>query len=264
MRRFHLFELEDKSWLPKQIRDAGTDLVHFMWQIGNAHKPIVPRLREVLVKTGAQEIIDLGSGGGGPVVAIYEELVRSGCAVRVTLTDKFPNIPAFKYARERSNGGVDFLEEPVDATAVPPHLSGLMTMFASLHHFRPEMVRGILRDAVEQGRSIAVFDLSARRPPPLSMMLLANPIGVLLVTPLLWPFRWSRLFWTYVIPVVPLYVAWDAFVSGLRLYSIQELQELVEGLQADNYTWEIERERFGGSITCLIGCPLEALTERSV
>jgi hypothetical protein len=264
MRRFHLFELEDQSWFPKSIRDAGTDMLRFMWQVGNGYKPMASRLMETLVKTGANEIIDLGSGGGGPAVAIYEELVRSGCAVRITLTDKFPNLPAFNRARERFNGGVDFLEEPIDATAVPPNLSGLRTMFAALHHFRPEMVRRILQDTVDQGRSIAVFDLSARRPPPLSFMLLGNPLGVLLVTPLIRPFRWSRLFWTYVIPAVPLCLPWDAFISGLRLYSIQELQELVAELKADDYAWEIGREGFGGSITYLIGYPLEALTERSV
>ena len=255
MRRIRLFEWEDLDWFPKPIRDAGGDIVHFMWESGKAHKPIVSRLKDALAKTGSQEILDLGSGGGGPVVAIYKELVKSGLAIRVTLTDKFPNLSAFKYASERTNGGVDFLEEPVDATAVPPHLSGFRTMFLTLHHFRPEMVRRILQDAVDRGYPIGIFDLSARTPPPLPMMFLGNPLGVLLATPFVRPFRWSRLFWTYLIPIVPIFVGWDAFVSGLRLYSVRELQEIVDGLDTNDYVWEIGREPFQRSITYLIGYP---------
>ena len=254
MRRIHLFEFEDLAWFPKAIRDAGTDLLRFNWELG-VYKPIVPRLRDALVKTGSQEILDLGSGGAGPAVAIYKELVKAGCTVRLALTDKFPNLAAFKYARDRSHDGVDFMEEPVDATAIPSHLTGFRTLFATAHHFRPDMVRRILQDAVDQGRPIGIFDLSARTPPPLPMMLLGNPLGVLLATPFVRPFRWSRLFWTYVVPAVPIFVSWDALVSALRLYSVRELQEIVDGLPSNDYVWEIGREPFPYCITYLIGYP---------
>jgi hypothetical protein len=50
---------------------------------------------------------------------------------------------------------------------------------------------------------------------------------------------WRRLFWTYVAPIVPLLVPWDGLVSGLRLYSLNELREIVEGLPSNDYRWEI-------------------------
>ena len=99
-----------------------------------------------------------------------------------------PNLPAFEYVRKRSSGKVDFLEEPVDATAVPEHLPGFRTLFASLHHFRPGVARRILQDAVDRRQPIGVFDFSARRPPPLSIMLLANPLTLLMLTPFIRPF----------------------------------------------------------------------------
>ncbi len=220
-----------------------------------AYKPIVPRLRDALAKTGSSEVLDLGSGGGGPVVAIYEELVKSGIRVRMTLSDKFPNLAAFNYARGRTDGGVDYVEEPVDATAVPSHLAGFRTMFASLHHFRPELVRRILQDAVDQHCPIGVFDMTAMTPPPKSFLLLGNPLSHLLVAPFVRPFHWSQLLWTYLIPMVPLFVAWDGLVSGLRLYSLRELREIVASLPANDYVWEMGSERFPRSITYLIGYP---------
>lgn len=254
MGRVRLFEFEDLAWFPKSIRDAGTDYLRFMWEAG-AYKPIVPKLRAALLKTSSEQILDLGSGGGGPVAAIYKELVKTGCAVRITLSDKFPNLAAFKYAQDRTDGGVDHVDEPVDATAVPAHLNGFRTLFASLHHFPPGVVQCILEDAVAHRRPIGVFDITARTPPPVSMLLLGNPLAQLLARPLVRPFRWSSLFWTYVIPIVPFFFTWDALVSGLRLYSVGQLQEIIQSLPPNDYVWKIGAERFPRSITYLIGYP---------
>jgi len=256
MKRPRLFEFEDLSWFPKSIRDAGTDLLRFKWELTGLYKPIVARLQDALIKTCNENVLDLGSGGGGPVVAIYEDLVRAGLNVRITLTDRFPNLEAFKYASERTNGGVAFVAEPVDATRVPPHLSGFRTLFGTLHHFRPDTVRRILHDAMVSRRPIGMFDFSAfPSPPPLLMFLLSTPPGVLMTVPFVRPFRWSRLFWAYMIPILPLFVSWDGQVSGLRLYSVRELREIVASLPSNDYAWEIGSEPFPRCITYLIAYP---------
>jgi hypothetical protein len=81
---------------------------------------------------------------------------------------------------------------------------------------------------------------------------------VLLVTPFIRPFRWSRLFWTYLVPVVPLVSLFDGLVSCLRTYSIQELRELTEDLGANNYRWNVGELKGKGPIpiTYLIGFPV--------
>ena len=260
MARPRLFEFEDLAWFPKSIRDLGTDLLRFMWEVGKVYRPIVPRLRDALIKTGSQEIVDVGSGGGGPVVAIFPELIKSGLPARITLTDKFPNLGAFQYAKQRTNGGIDFIERSVDATAMPPDLKVLRTMFANLHHFPPELVRGILQDAVRQRCPIGIFDFAAfPSPPPPAVFLVDTPISVLLATPFVRPFRWSRLFWTYVIPIVPLIFPLDGILSGLRLYSVRELRGIVESLPANDYVWELGSEPFPHCITYLIGYPESAI-----
>lgn len=94
MRAPRLFELEDQAWLPRPIRDAGTDYIRIMWELG-AYQPIVRRLKEALVATESQTIVDLCSGGGGPVVAVQRALEQAGLAVDVILTDRYPNVGAF-------------------------------------------------------------------------------------------------------------------------------------------------------------------------
>ena len=81
---------------------------------------------------------------------------------------------------------------------------------------------------------------------------------VWLITPFIRPFSWSRLFWTYVIPVLPFLVAHDAAVSCLRTYSLAELDELTAGIGGPGWRWERGRSwagRIPNRVTWLIGRP---------
>jgi hypothetical protein len=75
------------------------------------------------------------------------------------------------------------------------------------------------------------------------------------------PFRWSRLFWTYVIPIVPFVVLFDGVVSCLRTYRPRELREIIGKLTGSEYEWKVG-EYLGMqnsmSITYLIGYPRAA------
>lgn len=256
MGRLHLFELEDQGWFPKSIRDAGTDFMRLVAEVGRPYRAIIPRIRRVMEETGNQGILDLCSGAAGPVVAIRQELAANGCDIPVTLTDKFPNYPAFQRARHRSEGLVDFITFPIDATAVPPNVLGFRTLFSGMHHFRPEMAKRILQDAVNQGQPIGVFEIARRHPAHILGTGLIAP-ALLLSTPFIRPFRWSRLFWTYVLPAAPLFLTWDAIVSCLRAYSLKELHELVDGLECDSYLWEIGVDAaMPAPVTYLVGYPV--------
>ena len=83
---------------------------------------------------------------------------------------------------------------------------------------------------------------------------------VLLVTPLIRPFRWSRLLWTYLIPLVPMITLFDGLVSCLRTYSVQELHDLTARLGTNDYLWDIGTVKSKTApipITYLIGVPID-------
>jgi hypothetical protein len=145
----------------------------------------------------------------------------------------------------------------VDATRVPRELPGFRTVFTAFHHLRPDQARAVLADAVGKGEGIAVFECARRGILPL-LGTLPTPLRVLLATPFIRPFRWSRLFWTYLVPVVPLVLVFDSVVSVLRVYSVQELRELTAGL--GRYRWDIGTVRgrpIPIPITYLVGVPVE-------
>jgi hypothetical protein len=205
---------------------------------------------------GTDRILDLCSGGGGPWLTLQPALARSGPA-RVTLSDLYPNADALRALHSRSQGQIDSYPFPVDATNVPAAFEGVRTMFSAFHHFAPDRARAILADAVAKRRAIAIFEATNTR----AMALLAMPLqlpAMLLLTPFVQPFRWSRLALTYVCPLIPAIVLFDGVVSFLRLYLEDELRELVVTVpgQAD-YDWAIGTTALFGrlGLTHLVGVP---------
>lgn len=257
MRRLHLFEIEDQPWCPAPVRDAATDFLQFALHVGNNYLPAAPLLRSAIERLGARRIVDLCSGGGGPWLRLLQEVTGPAGPIPVCLTDRYPNLEALRRAQIRSGGRLHFLAEPVDATRLPEGLEGFRTMFTAFHHFPPSAARAILEDAVRSRQGIGIFETTQRS--VLSVLLTAlSPLFVLLATPWIRPFRWSRLVWTYVIPLVPLVVLFDGVVSCLRTYSPAELRELVDGLGGEEYLWEagVVKGRGPVPVTYLVGSPV--------
>lgn len=253
MKRIHLFEFEDLSWFPTSIRNYGTDFLQFLSNNTKMYAPVIPLLTEALKKSKTTHIIDLASGGGGGMIWINKQLRKEIPELEITLTDYYPNKAAFEYTKKQADN-IDYELESVDARNVPEKLKGLRTQFLSLHHFRPNDAKLILQNAVDTGNSIAVFEAQERSVPSMIAMLF-SPITVLLCTPFIKPFRIGRILFTYLIPIVPLFVLWDGLVSCLRTYSVKEMNALVNELKnKDTYEWQIGKVKSGPSMVLyLIG-----------
>ena len=254
MRRVHLFELEDQSWFPATIRDLATDYLHFLETALKLDGVLVPLVERALREGHATRIVDLCSGGSGPVPSLVRALNERGLPVAVTLTDLYPNIHAFEQIAAATDARITFATEPVDARAVPPSLSGLRTMFNAFHHLAPDDARSVLHAAAAARQPIAIFEVSERSWRTIPVVL--TPIMVWLVTPFMRPFLWRRLLWTYLIPLVPLTCLWDGIVSQLRAYTVDELRGLAAG--SAPMKWDIGQAPIAGGrgrLTYLIGIP---------
>lgn len=257
-KRRRLFEIHDLPGCPPLIRDAITETLHHATVRNDFYGPAVPLLKKMLERLDRREIFDLCSGGSGPLPRISEQLERElGEPVKITLTDLYPNVEAFRKAARESGGRISFIERPVDAAAVPEDLRGFRTLFTSFHHFGPELAASILRDAAEKREGIGVFEVSGRDFPSFVFMMGA-PLAVLKTVPLLKPLTWKKLLLTYVIPVIPMVAAWDSLASNLRAYSPDELKVLVAGIEAPGYAWEIGRVSGDGfqHVSYLLGYPV--------
>lgn len=255
MGRIHLFEFEDQRWFPGFLRDYLTDFLQFLSNRTQMYKGIVPVLEQTLKQCNTNQIIDLGSGGGGGLLWLNTALLNDIPDLKILLTDYYPNLDAFNYTHRQANN-IDFHSSPVNALSVPQELKGLRTMFLSFHHFKPDQARQILQDAVDSGNPIAIIEGQERNLPSIIAMCL-SPLSVALTTPFIRPFKFGRILFTYFIPLVPLFVLWDGIISALRTYSIKEMELLVQQLNNHkSYDWEIGRKKSGpATLLYLIGVP---------
>ena len=238
MRRRQLVELEDLAWFPSAIRDGGTDWLAFMANHTGMFAAAAPHIRRAMDVTGTSEVLDLCSGGGGPWLTLEAALRKSG-PVSVELSDLYPNVSAWRELSSRGGGGLRFRSEPIDATDVPATARGVRTMFNAFHHFPPDLARAILGDAVRKRRAIAIFEGVSHRAAGLAAMPLQLP-AVLLLTPFVRPFRWSRLAFTYALPMIPFLVLFDGTMSMLRLYLEDDVRELLATVpDSESFEWEI-------------------------
>lgn len=256
MRRATLSEIHDQAWFPKNLRDLVTDALQFNLIFGRVYHPVAPQLARAINASGSARVVDLCSGAGGPWEALHP-LIESRLRgpVEICLTDKYPNLGAFDRIREISRGSIVHSSDPVDAAAIPPALSGFRTIFSSFHHFMPDEAVAILQGAVDQGQGIGIFEGAQRRPRTM-ITVFAMPVAALLTAPAIRPFRWSRLFWTYLVPVIPFVLWWDGMLSCMRAYSPDEYRALISRLDAPGYTWTIGEARGGfAPVMCVVGYP---------
>jgi hypothetical protein len=196
------------------------------------------------------------AGSGGPLghIEAYLRTWRQ-FRVKVTLSDLYPDSSLVSH--NGAQNAIHYWPDPVDATNTPAEFNnaGLFTMHLSLHHMTPAFVRRILSNAVSHKRPIAIMEMQRRS----ICSLLQVAFGVVpaaLLSVLVLPFSLYRLFFTFVVPVIPFILLFDGCVSALRTYEPNEVQNIlvtVEG--SSDYDWTFEVKNIPLTRVSYIGVP---------
>ena len=130
-----------------------TRLIDVMHKFLRTDVELADLLAPVLKELEVNHVIDLCSGSGGPMPAVYERLQNDHKIedLRFTLTDLYPNLTSAKQINAKGDH-ITYKTEPVDATGPNDTLTGLRTMVSSFHHMGPSIAKNILRSAFEKKR----------------------------------------------------------------------------------------------------------------
>ncbi|MCC6245987.1 MAG: hypothetical protein IT353_24350 [Gemmatimonadaceae bacterium] len=256
MPRLNLPEVEDQSWLPRVLRDAMTGYLRVAIGFSKPYAVVAPVLAELTRAHGADQIVDLASGGGGPWPELHEALrTELGRHPTVTLTDVNPNLTAAGALEQLP--GLSYRRESVSALAVPPGLSGVRTMFTGLHHFSEAEVKDLFRSAQDAQVPFLAAEATHRSVRGVLVTALV-PLLVLLLMPLVKPRRPLPLLLTYLPPLLPVLIWWDGFASTLRSYRASEVRTLAESVAVPGYSWQVEELPAPGApipVTLIVGRP---------
>jgi len=255
--RLQLFEFEDQRWFPQVVREGMMDFLSHIITWLNFYGPITPFIKETLEETSEEQLLELCAGGGGGVLKLRENLLAIKSQPKIILCDLYPNEKTYEALKLQTSGGIDFIRAPVDALNVPSELKGMRVIFSAFHHFKPELAKEILSDAVRKNVPIGVFDAGTKSIFSMAGIILLQPLIFFLATPFFKPFRWSRILFTYLIPVIPLCTVWDGCVSVLRFYNVNELKELSRQAGTNKYHWKAGQVKngIGAKVNYLIGSP---------
>ena len=252
------FEFEDQPWFPEIIRDSMTDYLRFLFHTFKLYQPVLPLLKDGLIKTNTHQILDLCSGSGGAMEGIYENMNRTFNAdIKITLSDLFPSVLVYQHLHHLTDGGISYSSTPVNACDVPYGLKGFRTLFSGFHHFEPKKAIAVLKNVVDARKGIGIFDGGNRSVWMILLLIIVHPVLLFLCTPFFRPFRISRLLLTYLIPIIPFCTVWDGIFSISRLYTPDEMLEMAKEAESENYIWISGkvRNKYGMSIAYLMGYP---------
>ena len=246
MKRIQLFEFEDFSWFPGWLRICMTNLIVILQKMIGIPEVLSGLIANVLRKKNLLNIVDLGSGSGGVMPEVMESLRNDQNLknIQMVLTDLYPNQEMYKKFNINRNDQISYLETSVDATNIANAPEGLKTMINSFHHMPPKKARAILESAQRTNQPLLIYEMGVNNIPlliwwlflPISLIILI--IMVLFMTPFVKPLTWRQIVFTYLIPIIPVCYAWDGQASLPRMYTLKDLDVLLEGLGSDNYTWE--------------------------
>ncbi len=216
--RLHLFEFEDQVWFPKILRDYQTGYIGFLASKANLYRE-VPAL---LDKLNASRVIDLASGAGTPAITATEAIRQRGGSL--LLTDKFPNVSTG--ASVGSFKAVAYRKDPLDVLEHPLPSGDAYTMFNAFHHFTDDEQLAILHKARAAGGQILVLEPLHRDFVTFIKVMISTTIGPVLLSPFIRPFTWSRMLFTYLLPIGILVTLWDGLVSVMRSFSKRDYENL--------------------------------------
>ncbi|PWJ44376.1 hypothetical protein [Sediminitomix flava] len=247
MKRIQLFEFEDFQWFPNSFRMTMTKLLNVLQKMMGVEKVIANLLLEAKQKTNFTRVVDLGSGSGGamPMAIAYLNSQFEAEIVDLLLTDLHPNAKlAVSFNSDESNS-ISYQEESLDAVNLDNTPEGIKTMINSFHHMPPKIASEILASAQKNKESILIYELGENKVPvfvwglllPITLPILA--IMSIFMLPFIKPLTFKDILFTWLIPLVPIFYAWDGQASLPRTYTFEDIEELLP--PSDNeYTWEVK------------------------
>lgn len=232
-------QVSQSHWAPDFIKEQVPEFLDYIVGMVEANKPFLPLIRSDKSKPSfyliAPEV-------GGSSVLLGKELHKEFPENQINIiTDNLPEarLQHFKQLFPDINVWGNFTR----LSDVSKGEDGASKVAVSINHAHllsdGELVSQLKR-MTQDFDQIVIGEGNNKSIRQVIGMLLLSPLVACVCGPLVKPFKWSRLFFTYVIPLIPFTIAWDGMVALFKIRSPESIKALVEGegqLQSE-WTWE--------------------------
>jgi hypothetical protein len=202
-----LKELEDYHWFPPVLRKYQMEFIGVLVSRCRLYDKVADMIKLDLAKNDIANIEDLCSGSGFPAIFVHKKINKSG--LTTTLTDKYPQ-------QIEIEKDIFYQQQAVDISSTNISSQKYYTMFNAFHHFESEDQKLLLQKVINNQGNLLIVEIVQPTFLNYLQVTLASTLGVLLLCPLIRPFEWKRLFFTYILPVNVLTVLIDGYISIIK------------------------------------------------
>lgn len=227
MKRHHVPQFTNQTWFPQYLKNC---IFEFMtWFVGKtrAAHPFLPVIKRGLEKTSNSTIINIDSQLGAGFETVQPLLDKNVVVKNILLKD-------------------------FEAKEI-----GLYLSVNAFHQLKVHEAKDLLTQIAESRNPVAIVEGNNDSLWQVVGMTVFVPLTILLTAPFVKPFRFGRLIFTYLIPILPIITLIDGFLALFKLYAPVDLDELTDSIAVNNYKWEsgkMDNGR-GGKIMYLLGYP---------
>jgi len=217
-----LFEFMDHPLTPRAMRETLLDVLDYCnTDFRPYYREVADQIRAMARERGLTTIVELGAGLAPLTKALAQDNMDSFSLIPC---DLFPEPGAWQGLERRYGKVVQPMYHSVDFTVQHEWPAGTaLVLCAALHHIPQAFRPGTLMTLHDSADCVLIFE--PVRKTPFSMFLVLFAVLPALLTP---AFRMSRrgwfrrVFFCWLVPVVPLMFVWDALVSCVRQWSPTE------------------------------------------
>lgn len=254
------YQLSHATWMPNVVKVLMTEFLDFIVKMVNANRPFLPLLKTA--KGTASEIYLLAPQVGGSSALLVPDLQKIDEIKKITLlTD---DLTAARYQHLLALEGV--LKPPYEQATLAQiprqersqgegiNRRAVFSINQS-HLLTDEEFIQLLKTLEQKFDQIMIGEGNNKSIRQIIGMTILAPLVAVFAAFFIKPFRWSRLFFTFVIPILPVMITWDGLVALIRIRNPKRLKEIVEASGLQDWHWEsgkLQNNR-GGFIIYLNG-----------
>jgi hypothetical protein len=247
-------ELEDYPWFPDALRLQQMEFIGWTTShMGVLNGAVTP----YRIWKPEGKIMDLCSGSGQPAIWMHP---KSGSGY-LELTDLHPSFLK-TFPEGYASANVVLRTQPLDVLGTERRwmneASGY-TMYNAFHHFSAHQQKMIVSQLIQAEKPFFFVEILQPNLWSFLQIFLTTTLGEFILAPFIRPFRWSRLLFTYLLPVNLLTITFDGLVSVFRSQSKEEYQRRISSLATEEYEIKIynKQSAFGTQLTIIEGVPIQ-------
>lgn len=262
LKKILTFEFNDWPKCPAFIRESILEVLGKSIRAAGVYDVLAPLFIQFCKDTKATGVLEFGAGSGESTVIFLDAICQTDdTPPRIYISDLYPLATVMQKTCERYPELLTPILHSVDLRCPPETPRHDMRMVLSaFHHFDTDMARLFLANAQKKGVAVFIAEpftgsLKAFFPLFIHGFTSLARNGLCSTNALV-----PKLFFTFVLPLIPMCLLWDGLISMIRMYDKRGFADLVASLPETGaaYIWEYTEVQvpLGGMAAVFSGRPV--------